>query len=109
MAHGVVPTRKGLAIRVKAEDYTGAVQKIRPDDAQRFLGKTWEVSGLPLAMGKEALEAFLKPWVASPVYTFKQGMRRTWVVRSTEEPGVTKVQHDFGLAVVQEARPSVEH
>ena len=104
-AHGVVPTRKGLAIRVLASDYPDAIRQIRPEDAQRFLGKTWEVSGLPLGMGKEALEAFLQPWQVSPLYTFKSGMRRTWGVRAVENPSVTKVQHDGGLAVVQEAPP----
>ena len=56
-------------------------------------------------MGADSLEAFPHPWPVHPVYTFRKGMRRTWVVQSTESPGATKVQHDYGLAVVQEALP----
>ena len=108
-AHGVVPTRKGLGIRALASDYLEAVRQIRPEDAHRYQGKTWEVSGLPLGMGKEALECFLHPLRVSPLYTFKSGMRRTWRVRAVENPMVTKVQHDGGLAVVQEASVRQAH
>ena len=102
---GVVTTRRGLAIRVKAGDFERVVKQVRPDDSHKLLGSKWEVSGLPLAMSADALGAFLHPWVVHPVYTYRQGMRRTWVVQATESPGATKVQHDFGLAVIQEARP----
>ena len=48
---------------------------------------------------------FLDPWEVSPEYTFRQGSRRTWVVRARTAPAVSKVQHEEGLAVIQAARP----
>ncbi len=108
IAFGIVTTRRGLAIRVKAGDYEQAVRRLHPEDTDRFLGSRWAVSGLPLATSKDALVAFLHPWRVSPEHTFRQGTRRTWIVRAQESPGVTKVQHEHGLAVIQEAqaRPS---
>ena len=42
----------------------------------------------------------LSCWLESePVKTFRQGYRRTWVVRAMEQPMSTKLQHEFGLAV----------
>ncbi len=81
------------------------VKQLHPNDADRFLGTRWEVSGLPLATSKEALVAFLHPWTVSPEYTYRQGVRRTWIVRARDQPGANKVQHEHGLAVIQEARP----
>lgn len=51
------------------------------------------------------MEAVLSLWQVTPIYTFKSGMRRTWGVRAVEDPNMTKVQHDYGLAVIQEAPP----
>ena len=56
-------------------------------------------------MGRSALIEFLDTWRVIPEYTFRQGVRRTWLVRATTIPHITKVQHDQGLAVVKEAQP----
>ena len=102
---GIVNTRRGFAIRVVAAQYDHAVKMIYPNDSEKLLGKRWEISGLPLSMGGPALIEFLDGWRVSPEYTFRQGSRRTWIVRAATEPHITKVQHDQGLAVVKEAKP----
>ena len=78
---------------------------LHPDDSERLLGKRWEISGLPLSMGRAALIESLDTWRVSPEYTFRQGNRRTWIVRAATDPSYTKVQHEQGLAVVKEAQP----
>ena len=105
MSMGIVNTRRGFAIRVVAAQYDHAVKMIYPNDSEKLLGKRWEISGLPLSMGGPALIEFLDGWRVSPEYTFRQGSRRTWIVRAATEPHITKVQHDQGLAVVKEAKP----
>ena len=105
IAMGIVSTQRGFAIRVPADQYETAVKMLYPTDCDRFLGKRWEVSGLPLSMGRSALIEFLDTWRVIPEYTFRQGVRRTWIVRATTLPHITKVQHDQGLAVVKEAQP----
>ena len=101
---GVVSTKRGFAIRVIAAHYESAVKTLHPHDSERLLGKRWEISGLPLSMGRIALMEFLDTWRVSPEYTFRQGTRRTWIVRAATDPAFTKVQHDQGLAVVKEAQ-----
>ena len=49
----------------------------------------------------DAVTDFLAGWKVIPVKTFRQGYRRTWVVRAAEQPMSTKLQHDFGLAVIK--------
>lgn len=107
--YGVVTTRRGFAVRVKAEAYDEALKLLRPDDWKGLSGKVWEVSGLPLWTGKAALKDFLQDWEVTPVYTFRQGLRRTWKVRALADPPETQLQHDWGLAVVRladETRPA---
>ena len=101
---GVVNTKRGFAIRVIAARYESAVKTLHPHDSERLLGKRWEISGLPLSMGRIALMEFLDTWRVPPEYTFRQGTRRTWIVRAATDPAFTKVQHDQGLAVVKEAQ-----
>ena len=70
---GVVSTKRGFAIRVIAAHYESAVKTLHPHDSERLLGKRWEISGLPLSMGRIALMEFLDTWRVSPEYTFRQG------------------------------------
>ena len=67
------------------------------------MGKRWEISGLPLAMGKESLLDFVSGWHVTPLHTFKQGFSRTWIVRAATDPVEKIIAHDFGVAVVKEA------
>ena len=48
---------------------------------------------------------FLADWQVRPLHTFRQGFRRTWIVRSAQEPAETVIAHDFGLAVIKPAVP----
>jgi len=103
---GAVPCGKGFGIRVLASNFEQVLQKIRPADADLFLGKQWEISGLPCSCGENALRQMLQGWSMRPAFTFRvgQGLRatRTWIVRSVQEPTVSIVQHQFGLALVKE-------
>ena len=56
-------------------------------------------------MGKESLQQFLGDWAVHPLHTFRQGFRRTWIVRSTQQPVEKTIFHDYGLAVIKEAAP----
>ena len=56
-------------------------------------------------MGKESLQEFLGEWRVYPLYTYRSGFRRTWIVRSKQEPTEKLLQHDFGLAVINDAAP----
>ena len=60
-------------------------------------------------MGKESLQQFLGDWAVHPLHTFRQGFRRTWIVRSTQQPVEKTVFHDYGLAVIKEAAPRRMH
>ena len=102
-AFGVMPYANGYGIRVKSEDFENVLLQIHPEDADQFLGKKWEISGLPLAMGKESLQSFFGNWRVRPLYTFRQGFQRTLIIRSTQEPTEKFVAHDFGVAVIKEA------
>ena len=108
-AFGVVPYGGGFGIRVKSGDFEEVLSLLQPEKRDQFLSKTWEVSGLPLAMGKESLQAFLGDWKIHPLHTFRHGFRHTWIVRATEQPTETTVFHDFGLAVIKEAAPRRSH
>ena len=45
-------------------------------------------------MGGPALIEFFDNLRISPEYRFRQGSRRTWIVRAATEPHITKVQHE---------------
>ena len=94
-------TRLGLAVRVRTADFEEVMRLVQPENYAKFLGELLDVSGLPLSWGPEAVTDFLAGWKASPVRTFRQGYRRTWVVRALEHPMSTKLQHEFGLAVIK--------
>ena len=104
-AFGIVPYGSGFGIRVKSEHFEEVLSHIQPDKRDQFSGATLEISGLPLAMGKESLQVFLADWQVRPLHTFRQGFRRTWIVRSAREPTETVISHDFGLAVIKPAVP----
>ena len=95
-AFGVVTTRLGLAVRVATPDLEEVVRLVQPENYNKFLGELWDVSGLPPSWGPDAVTDFLAGWKVSPLKTFRQGYRRTWVVRAMEQPMSTKLQHDFG-------------
>ena len=60
---------------------------------------------LILSTGRSALIEFLDTWRLVPEYTFTQKVRRTWIVRATTIPRITKVQYDQSLAVVKQIQP----
>ncbi len=101
-AFGVVQTRRGYGIRVRSEQYENVMMRLRPDDAQKFLGDRWEISGLPVTTGAEAVKEFVEGWAVHPLFSFRQGWRRTWVVRAKSAPEQKVVEHQTGFAVIQE-------
>ena len=105
LACGVVTTFKGFGISVRNTDFENAAKKVRPEDYQRLLGEKYEISGLPMSTGKDVLIEFVDGWNIIPLYSFRQGFCRTWVVRAGQPPQVTVVQHDYGLAVIKGAQP----
>ena len=76
-AFGVVPYGFGFGIRVKSIDFEEILILLQPEKRDQFLGKTWEVSGLSVAMGKESLQGFPGDWKVHPLHTFRQNNRRT--------------------------------
>ena len=102
-AYGVVPYARGFGIRVKAADFQEILTQIQPENSEQFFGKRWEISGLPLAMGKESLQDFLSGWPVTPLHTFRHGFRRTWIVRSAANPVENIIAHDWGVAVIKDA------
>ena len=102
-AFGVVPYGTGFGIRVKSEHFQEVLTHINPEKKDQFVGAKLEISGLPLAMGKESLQDFLGAWQIHPLHTFRQGFRRTWIVRASVEPTEKLIAHDYGLAVIKEA------
>ena len=54
-------------------------------------------------MGKESLQDFVSGWQVTPLYSFRHGFRRTWIVRAGTDPTDTIIQHDFGVALIKEA------
>ena len=67
---GVVTTRLGLAARVKSTDFEEVVKLVWPENYTKFLGELWDVSGLPLSWGPDAVTDFLAAWKVSHVKTF---------------------------------------
>ena len=106
LSAGAVPCGRGFGIRVLASNFDQVLHKMRPSDAEQFLGTQWEISGLPCSCGENALLQLLEGWRFHPVFTFRvgQGLRatRTWIVRSMQEPSVKILQHQFGLALIKE-------
>ena len=103
---GVVKTHRGFGVRVFSGRYDEAVGLIRPEDAPSLLGQRFEVSGLPMSCGKEAITEVLSIWTgAVPVTTFRSGRSRTWIVAAPAPFTHTKLQHGTGLAYIQPARP----
>ena len=98
-AFGVVTTRLGLAVRVRTPHIEQVVKLVQSHNM--FLGKLWDVSGLPPSWRPDAVTDFLAGWKVSPVKTCRQDHRRTWVVRAMEQPMTAKLQHKFGLAVIK--------
>ena len=62
VAVGLVTTRSGLALRVPTAEFETTVKLIHPTEPSRFLDQRWEVAGVPLDWGPEALQAFLGAW-----------------------------------------------
>lgn len=65
----------------------------------------YEVSGLPVTMGEDALLDFLRNWKAQPVRTWRQGWRHTWLVRAVDKSLSSLLQYDDGLAIIKVAAP----
>lgn len=97
--------KKGLGLRVKPEHFEGMVRQIHAENAQRFLGKSYEIRRLPCSMSKEGVQEFVAPWKVTPVATFRERMTRTWIVRAEHEPEKRAIQHQWGLAVINESFP----
>ena len=79
---GVVPYGTGFGIRVKSLDFKEIPALLQPHSRDQFSGKTCEISGLPVAMVKKSLQAFLGEWKVHALHYFRQGFRRTWIVRA---------------------------
>ena len=82
--------------RLRGSCETRAARKLQQVPG-RVVGHVW----LPLSWGSDAVTDFLAGWKMIPVKTFRQGYRRTWIVRATDQPMSTKLQHEFGLAVIK--------
>ena len=58
---GVMPCGRGFGVRVLASDFKFVLHKLRPNDADQFLGDRWEISGLPCSCGEHSLLKFVSP------------------------------------------------
>ena len=56
-------------------------------------------------MEKNNLQEFIGQCKVHPLHTFRQGFRRTWIIRAKEQLVERMIYHDFGLAVIPEAAP----
>jgi hypothetical protein len=102
---GVVLLKHGFGLRVLPSNFQLIVQLIHKDEADKFLGETYAVTGLPVSMGSEGLRAFLSPWQAAPVRSFRNGFVKTWIVRAGTPPVDRILQHEFGIAVIKDDEP----
>ena len=102
-AYGVVTNAKGFALRVKCDGFEEALKQVNPTAVDRFSGERWEVSGLPLSMGEQGVVLFLDGWKVKPVHSFRQGSRRTWVVRADSAPFSNIFQHADGIVLAKKA------
>ena len=104
-AFGVVPYGSAFGIRVKSCDFEEMLSLLQPEKQVPVSDKTYEIYGLPVAMGKESLQEFLGEWKVNVLHTFRQGFQRTWIVRASQQSTESVAYHDFGLAVIKEAAP----
>ena len=108
--YGVVKTHRGFGARVIADQFEDAVRQIRTEDAAAFLGTRYEVSGLPLSCGKDAIQDLLSTWTgATPITTYRTYRSRTWLVSAPSAPLHDKVQHEEGIAYIQVAPLKNQH
>ena len=94
--HGVVPTKLGWGLRVQTRDFEEILQIVQPAEEQaRFLGKDWEVSGIPLDWTSQDVIAFLQGWDirVRPGDKRRNAFRNTWTVRSSQEPPQDSLIH----------------
>ena len=104
---GVVNNAKRVGVRVPANMFCHATETILgKEEAERISSGKWELSNMPAAYGKSAVEKALSSfgWVdfaleERPRYIKAQD-RRSWTVRSNEEPPGNSLQHTLGLAVI---------
>ena len=92
-----MPSKRGYTGWVLTTDHEKAFCKSQPSDNENF-----NVTGLPTGCGTDALTEFLRNWKMHPLFCFRQGQRRTWVVGFTVEPPGRMFQHDDGLAIIKE-------
>ena len=105
-AYGVHPCGKGWSIMVEAAEKEQLTRQLRPDDAEKFVGQRWEISGLPVNFGEASLKQLLPQWPYTHLFHFVVGTgaraMRTYVVRAATSPPRTKLQHTYGLALIKE-------
>ena len=104
-AFGVVSSHGGFGLRVQTPSFEDVVKLINPEAAPNVIGDKWEVSGLPIGMGEHSLVLFLEGWKVNPIHTFRQGGRRTWIVRAASPPIADKYQHELGVAWIRQHQP----
>ena len=80
---GIVPTRKGWAIRVRQEDQAALQRQLNPTFE---IGSMYSVSGLPLSWHEEIAQSFLGDWEAKPIRSFRVGFHATWLVKASTPP-----------------------
>ena len=81
---GIVKTKNGFAVRILGSKYEEAVKLVSPDDAEELLLPKFEVSGLPLGCGREAMRDLIPGWPVKPLFTYQKQSRRTWIVAAKE-------------------------
>ena len=59
---GVVPCRKGFALRVQQAKKAAILANVHGSNAAKFTGKKWEVRGVPSFWGSGEVKEFLKAW-----------------------------------------------
>ena len=101
---GIVPTRKGWAVRVLAEDQEAVQKELNPTFVT---GDMYSVSGLPLSWHEENVRNFLGDWDAKPVKSFRTGFRSTWLVRASVPPKAATLKNvdPMGLNVLAVVSP----
>ena len=95
-ALGVVPQGDGFGIRIKFKNFEEVLLLLQQGNATN----SWEQLGtFPFASGNGQGQIARIPGAMEihPFHTFRQGFRRTWIVRATEKPIERIVYHDFDL------------
>lgn len=77
-------------------------QALPPRRRREVPRRTVKNSGLPVTTGKDAVRNFASGWTVEPLFSFRQGWRRTWVVRAMTPPTEMVVEHEIGYAVIKE-------